>query len=161
MKTHHETLLHCRALRRSFGASAAFADDQHLQNRLALQRRAQAQGSQRATTVAVYTAKGPLPLDAPMAPSKHSERSEKPLRAALECPRPDVLAPSRPSTSNGLDRHTAGLPRLSPRRAWEASLLWEWTHNPRSPPLPGTGQPVFPCASQKCALGNRLIFPSV
>ena len=36
------------------GTSAAFADDQQLQNRLALQRAQNSQGSQRTTTVAVY-----------------------------------------------------------------------------------------------------------
>jgi hypothetical protein len=40
-----------------FGTSAALADDPQLQNRLALQR-AQAQGSERTTTVAVYAVKG-------------------------------------------------------------------------------------------------------
>ena len=36
------------------GSSAAFADDQQLQNRLALQRAHNTQGSLRTTTVAVY-----------------------------------------------------------------------------------------------------------
>ncbi len=53
------------------GTSAAFADDQQLQNRLALQR-AQAQGSQRTTTIAVYAAKG-LTLGST---KQRSERSE-------------------------------------------------------------------------------------
>ena len=38
----------------ALGTSAAFADDQQLQNRLALQRAQASQGSQRTTTVAVY-----------------------------------------------------------------------------------------------------------
>ena len=37
-----------------FGGSAAFADDQQLQNRLALQRAQNPQGSPRTTTIAVY-----------------------------------------------------------------------------------------------------------
>jgi hypothetical protein len=45
------------ALVAAFGTSAAFADDPQLQNRLAVQR-AQAQGNERATTVAVYAVKG-------------------------------------------------------------------------------------------------------
>ena len=38
----------------AIGTSAAFADDQQLQNRLALQRAQAPQGSDRTTTVAVY-----------------------------------------------------------------------------------------------------------
>ena len=38
----------------AFGTSAAFADDQQLQNRLAIQRAQDSQGSLRTTTVAVY-----------------------------------------------------------------------------------------------------------
>lgn len=41
-----------------FGASTALADDQQLQNRLAMQRAQNPQGSLRTTTVAIYNVKG-------------------------------------------------------------------------------------------------------
>ena len=62
----------------AIGTGAAFADDQHLQNRLALQRQ-EAQRNRRATTVAVYAVKGIGQRSA-----MQDDRSEARLRMAHE-----------------------------------------------------------------------------
>ena len=58
------------------GSSAAFADDQQLQNRLALQRAESSQGSLRTTTVAVYNNQRGVGASCPMQEQRSESRFE-------------------------------------------------------------------------------------
>ena len=58
------------------GTGAAFADDQQLQNRLALQRAENSQGSLRTTTVAVYGNQRGVGASCPMQEQRSETRFE-------------------------------------------------------------------------------------